>query len=168
MATLHDIIRRIRNHQTNETGWLYIAGASVDLSLTTDAELGCPNFDEEIESAGFAEDNLRPTIDIRTLTDCIEWADRLSGSNDDNAVLDIIRYYIRFDAWPETLNTPGPPPPEESIRNLDRQFADQLGPEDQSKPCRHDDCDRGTVTLSVFCHRHHFESIQNRPYPFDN
>ena len=172
MATLHDIIRRVRNRQTDEMEWLYSAGASVDLSLATDAELGCPDFeedtDEELEPAGFAERDLRSTIDVNTLTHCIEWADRLSGSNDDNAALDIIRYCIRFDAWPETLNAPDPPPAEVVIRRLDREFADQLGPEDQSKPCRRDSCNRGTVKLSAFCRRHHFENIRNRAYPFDD
>lgn len=172
MATLHDIIRRVRNRHTDESDWLYIAGALVDLSLTTETELGCPEFDEdtdeEIDPAGYAERGLRSTIDVDTVMQCIEWADRLSGTKDDTAALDIIRYYIRFDAWPETLNAPDPPPPEESLRRLDREFADSLGAEDESKPCRRDGCERGTVKLSVFCRRHHFENIRNRPYPFDD
>lgn len=172
MATVHDIIRRVRNRQTDVTEWLYIAGASTDLSLDTAADLGCPEFDEntdeEVAPAGFAELELRSTIDVGTVADCIEWADRLSGSTDDLAALDIIRYYIRFDAWPETLNAPDPPPPEESLRRLDREFADNLGPEDQSRSCRSVGCDRGVVKLSVLCRRHHFENIRNRPYPFDD
>ncbi len=172
MATLNDIIRRVRNHHTDESDWLYISGASADLSVNTEADLGCPEFDEdtdeEIEPAGFAERGLRSTIDIDTVSHCIEWADRLSGANDDTAAFEVIRYYIRFDAWPETLNAPDPPSPEDSLRRLDREFADRLGPEDPTTPCRRDGCDRGIVKLSVCCRRHHFENIRNRPYPFED
>ena len=172
MPTLQDILRRVRNSQTVQSDWLYIAGTSVELSLETEADLGCPEFEEdtneEIGPTGYKERGLRSTIDINTVMECLEWADRLSGTQDDTAALDVIRYYIRFDAWPETLNAPDPPPPEESLRRLDREFADNLGPEDDSKPCRRNGCERGSVKLSAFCRRHHFENLRNRPYPFDD
>jgi hypothetical protein len=172
MPTLLDVIQRVRNGQTDESDWLYIAGSTVDLTLDTEADLGCPEFDEdaaeEIDPPGFAERGLRSTIDVDTVSHCIEWADRLSGSRNDVAALDVIHYYIRFDAWPETLNAPAPPSPEESLRRIDRDFVDKLGPEDPSSKCRHDGCYRGVVRLSVFCRRHHFEKTRNRPYPFDD
>jgi hypothetical protein len=172
MANLLDVIKRVRSNPIDESDWLYIAGPVIDLTLETEADLGCPDFaedsDEEIEPAGFPERGLRSTIDVDTLSRCIEWADRLSGAPDDNAALDIVRYYLRFDAWPETLNAPDPPPADEVFRRLDREFSDKLGPEDSLKTCRRDGCDRGVVTLSVFCRRHHFENIRNRPYPFDD
>ena len=172
MTTLHDIILRVRNRQTDESDWLYIAGASIDLSLATEADLGCSDYDEdtdeEIDPAGFVERELQSTIDVDTVSQCIEWADRLSGKKDDDAALDIIRYYIRFDTWPQTLNAPDPPPLEESLRRIDRDFANMLGPEDAVKECRRDGCQRGTVKLSVFCRRHHFENVRKRPYPFDD
>jgi hypothetical protein len=49
----------------------------------------------------------------------------------------------------------------------DRQFYDLLGPERASIPCRDAACTRGCVPLSVFCRRHHFESIFGRRCPFD-
>jgi hypothetical protein len=169
MANLLAVINRIRSNQIDESDWLYITSSAVDLTLETEADLGCPEFDEgsdeEIEPAGFAERGLRSTIDVDTLFHCIKWADRLSGSQDDNAALDIIRCYIRFDAWPETLNAPDPPSRDEVLRRLDREFVDKLGPEDSSKKCRRDGCDRGAAKLSVFCRRHHFENIRRRPYP---
>jgi len=172
MANLLAVVKRVRSNQIDESDWLYIAGPAVDLTLQTEADLGCPDFDEdsdeEIEPAGFPERGLRSTIDVDTLSHCIEWADRLSGAPDDNAALDIIRYYIRFDAWPETLNAPDPPPADEVLRRLDREFSDKLGPEDSSKTCRRDGCERGVVSLSVFCRRHHFENVRKRPYPFDD
>ncbi|MCP5116326.1 MAG: hypothetical protein GY953_36315 [bacterium] len=172
MATLVEVIQRVRNRQTGDSGWLYIACAPTDLTLGTEAELGCPEFDEEtgeeIAPPGFAERGLQSTIDVATVSDCIEWADRLSGTVDDAAALDIIRYYIRFDAWPDTLDAPDPPSPEESLRRSDREFADNLGPEGTSKECRRDVCRRGVVKFSVLCRRHHFESVQKRPYPFSD
>jgi hypothetical protein len=172
MTTLLHVIQRVRNHQTNDEHWLYIAGDAAHLTLDTEADLGCPEFDEdtdeEIDPPGFPERGLRSTIDVDTLSHSIEWADRLSGTQDDSAALDIIRYYIRFDAWPETLNAPDPPSVDAVLRRLDREFSDKLGPEDSSKQCRRDGCERGVVKLSAFCRRHHFENIRNRPYPFDD
>jgi hypothetical protein len=172
MADLLAVIQHVRSNPIDASGWLYIAGSAIDLSLQTEADIGCPEFDEdsdkEIEPAGFAERGLRSTIDVNTLAECIVWADRLSGTQEDNAALDVIRYYIRFDAWPEKLNAPDPPPADEIMRRLDREFCDRLGPEDSSKKCRRDGCDRGVIKLSVLCRRHHFESIKKRPYPFDD
>lgn len=172
MPTLHDVIRRVRNRQTDQSDWLYISGSTVELSLKTDADLGCPEFDEDadedIDPDGYAERGLRSTIDADTVMACIEWADGLAGKEDDTAALDIIRYYIRFDAWPKELNAPDPPPWEETRSRLDREFVDKLGLEDDSKPCRRDGCEHGTVRLSAFCRRHHFENVENRPYPFDD
>jgi len=119
MATLLDIIRRVRTNRIDESDWPYIVGSVVDLALKTEADLGCPTFDEashdEIAPVGFSQCGLRSTIDVDMLSSCIEWADQLSGAPDDNAALHIIRYYIRFDAWPETLNAPDPPPPDEIL-----------------------------------------------------
>lgn len=170
MTNLAAVIKRVRSHQVDKSDWLYIAGDAVDLCLETEADLGCPEFDddtdEEVDPDGFAERELWSTIDVDTLEHCIEWADRLSGSQDDHAAADIIRYYIRFDAWPNTLNASDPPPAEEILLNLDREFCDKLGPEDLSRRCRRDGCSRGVVKLSVFCRRHHFESTKKRSYPF--
>ena len=116
----------------------------------------------------FAERGLQSTIDLQTIEDCIQWADQLSGSNGNNAALDVIRYYIRFDAYPETLNAPDPPPADEILRRLDGEFCERLGAEDSMKPCRREGCNRGAVKLSVFCRRHHFENVQKRPYPFND
>jgi hypothetical protein len=172
MTTLLQVIQRVRNGPTSDEDWLYIAGDAADLTLDTEADLGCPQFDEEtddeIDPPGFSERGLRSTIDVDTLSHSIAWADRLSGTKDESASLDIIRYYIRFDAWPETLNAPDPPSRDEVLRRLDREFVDELGAEDSSRKCRRDGCDRGVVKLSVLCRRHHFENIRNRPYPFDD
>ncbi len=170
MANLLSVIERVRTNQTDESDWLYIQSPAEKLTLQTEADLGCPESDEdsgqEIDPVGFAERRLESTIDVQTLEECITWADRLSGSQDNGAVLNVIRYYIRFDAFPETLNPPDPPSGNEILRRLDREFCAKLGPEDSSKQCRRNECNRGVVNLSVFCRRHHFENVKNRPYPF--
>jgi hypothetical protein len=170
-SNLLTVIERIRRNEVDDGDWLYIAGSADDLTLQTEADLGCPGSDEAsremIDPDGFAERGLHVTIDLPTVEDCISWGDRLAGSQDNDAALDIIRYYIRFDAWPETLNPADPPPWDEVQRGLDRKFCDGLGPEDLSNQCRREGCGRGAVKLSAFCRRHHFENIWKRAFPFD-
>ncbi len=50
----------------------------------------------------------------------------------------------------------------------DRSFYDSLVQENPSTACRSPDCNRGTVRFSIFCRRHHFESVQKRPCPFED
>lgn len=172
MTTLHAVILRIRQQQTDASDWLCIAGPAADLALETAAALSSLDFDEEtndeIAPSQFSASGLRAILDVATVAQCITWADRLSGRQDDAAAADVIRYYIRFDAWPETLNAPDPPSADETLRQFDRAFADSLGPEDHTQRCRRDGCQRGIVSFSVLCRRHHFESIKDRPYPFDD
>lgn len=172
MPSLLSIIELVRSKQADDDCWLCVAGPIRKLSLQTDAELASCEMDEmsreEILPEDFRERGLQSTIDVQTIESCIEWADQLSGSNDNGAALDVIRYYILFDAYPETLNAPDPPSREEILQRLDREFCDKLGPEDPRKPCRREGCSRGAVRLSVLCRRHHFENVQKRPYPFDD
>ena len=172
MADLLSVIERVRVNQIDGSDWLYISGPAEDLTLQTEADLGRPDFDddsgEEIAPVGFTELELWSTIDVQTLAACIEWGDALSGSRDNGAALDVIRYYIRFDGFPETLNPPDPPPAHEILRRCDRDFVDKLGTEDSLRQCRQAECIRGAVKFSVFCRRHHFENVTKRPYPFND
>ncbi|MEM7229628.1 MAG: hypothetical protein AAF432_12525 [Planctomycetota bacterium] len=162
----------MRSGRVSGEYWLYISRDAVDLTLSTMAALAYAEFDEEsdeeIDPPGFAERGLQSTIDVDTLTQSIEWADHLSGTKDDSAAIDVIRYYIRFDAWPSTLGAPDPPPAEETLLQLDRAFVEILGEENPTQTCRRDGCDRGAIQFSALCRRHHFESIKKRPCPFDD
>jgi hypothetical protein len=60
-----------------------------------------------------------------------------------------------------------PPPVEDPQLRNDRQFYDQLGPEDLSRSCKKDGCQRGAIRNSVLCKRHHFEMMERRDCPFD-
>lgn len=171
-SNLQQVIEQVRTDGFGEADWLFIAGSPEQLSLKTDADLGTMDIDEdtveEVVPQDFAERGLRSTIDAATLKQCVRWADTLAGAEDNHAALDVIRYYLRFDAWPNVLRAPDPPPAEEAQLHAARKFADSLGAEDMSKPCRREGCNRGSVRLSVHCRRHHFESVQNRPYPFED
>ena len=47
----------------------------------------------------------------------------------------------------------------------DREFYESLGPEDESRRCRHDGCMRGSVQFSLFCRDHHFRGIEGKSPP---
>ncbi len=51
---------------------------------------------------------------------------------------------------------------------IDRDFYDSLGPEDPTRTCRHEGCNRGAVKFGIFCRPHHFESLYNRSCPFEH
>lgn len=114
--TLSEIIGVVRSGAAQgDDLWLYIAGQEEALTLDTDCELAESLIDEdddyrEILPAGFEQRGLSSTIDLETLQGCIQWADRLAGVPDPAACCEVIRYYLRFDAWPERLGAPDPPP----------------------------------------------------------
>lgn len=66
------------------------------------------------------------------------------------------------------LRAADPPPVEDRQRRLDREFYEKLGPEDSSRPCKKDGCQKGAIPNGVLCKRHHFEMIQRRDCPFDH
>ena len=171
--SLQDVITKIRNREGNpDEDWLLISGDGINLGLNTDCALSMIEIDEdsgdfeEIIPADMKERGLRSTIDYETVKACIDWGDRLAGRQDDAAAAEMIRYYIRFDSWPDRLGAPDPPPPEEIIARLDFEFFDSLGHEREGTTCRREECPRGTVVFSMFCARHHFENIKKKPCPF--
>jgi hypothetical protein len=54
------------------------------------------------------------------------------------------------------------------FKSPDRAFYDLLGDERATPLCRLAECERGAITQSVFCRRHHFEKFRGRPCPFDD
>jgi hypothetical protein len=170
--SLAELIAKVRRGEADKEDWLFIAHPVESLSLHTDADIGPVHFDENADSEiippDFLKRGLHLSIDLQSFEDCIAWADRLNGSESHAAVLDILKYHLRFDSFPDRLGAPDPPPVEEIRRRLDREFYDRLGPENISNRCRHDGCLRGCVRFSVLCKVHHFESIKKRPCPFND
>jgi len=80
----------------------------------------------------------------------------------------MIRYYIRFDSWPDKLGAPDPPPAHEIIARLDREFYDALGAERPGSQCRKEGCPRGAVQFSAFCRIHQFENVKKKECPFSH
>jgi hypothetical protein len=148
--------------------WLYLPA---DKEWTLDTDGIFLNWEKEEKDTDeipiiARKQNLKEALDASTIEQAVAWADRLSGQEDDSARLDVFKYYFRFDAFPDRLGAPDPPPAEDIIRRLDRQFYDSLGEEAAETPCRHDGCTRGSLRLGVFCRIHHFENIKRKPCPF--
>jgi len=159
-------------HQASQfpDSWLYLPGDHKYWTLDTDGVFLDPDPDtgELILPSELASKGFREALDIQTIADCVNWADRLSGTQDDAMRLESFIYYFRFDAFLPRIGAPDPPPWEETQRKMDLEFYEKLGPEDLTRPCKREGCNRGAIRNSVMCKRHHFEMIKHRNCPFDN
>ncbi len=153
--------------RTLPDGWLYLPEAAVLTPDTVcllvddpDAEDGPPEaMLKEFPHEGLSTDLMEDTGEAARL---------FMDPPSDLLLIESFDYYRRFDAFLPKPGAPEPPPWEETQGRLDREFVALLGPERASPRCRHEQCDRGAVSLSALCRKHHFESIQRRPYPFDD
>jgi len=159
---LRQVFKRAKCHEIPGT-WLCLPSGS-PWTLDTEGVF----IDSESELARSEERGLVSTLDGDTIEQIVEWADRLAGTEDNSARLEVFRYYYRFDAFPDKLGAPDPPPAEEIRRRLDLQFYDSLGPETPGTRCKKEACSRGTAKFSVFCRSHHFESVEKKPCPFQH
>ena len=165
--TLREVFQHAKQ-RTLPKEWLYLPA---DLEWTPDTDgvfLDWESEDKDVDEIPLVAKrrNLRETLDDGTIEEVVDWADRLAGREDTAARLEVFRYYVRFDAFPDRLGAPDPPPADEIMRRLDREFYDSLGGERADARCRHDGCDRGTIEFSVFCRVHHFEQVRKKPCPF--
>jgi hypothetical protein len=165
--TLREVFEMAKRRNIPE-GWLYLPANSA-WELETEGLL----LDQEFEDKDRDEvplvakkQSLAETVDAETIVQVVDWADRLAGRRDDLARLDVFRYYCRFDAFPDRLGAPDPPPATEVRRLLDLKYFESLGAERPETKCQADGCDLGAIPMSVFCRRHHFEQIKKRPCPF--
>jgi hypothetical protein len=151
-------------------GWLYLP-ADTKWSPATEGhllDLSKEELDADETPLIAKRLKLQETLDVATIEQAVDWADQLAGKADDSARLEIFTYYVKFDAFPNTLGAPDPPPVEDVINKRDRQFYDSLGAERPGTKCRHDGCNRGTTRLSVFCRIHQFEQVKKKPCPFQD
>ena len=97
----------------------------------------------------------------------MESAEHLSPAPTDAQYLRAFEYYWRFDAWLPELDSEDPLTGDKAHLRDDLAFLQSLGEERMDLPCRREGCDRGAVSYSVLCARHHFESIWGRT-PFES
>lgn len=152
----------------DQDGWLCLPAGEAS-TLETDAFFWSA-FDEE----GTAEEDtvevngrwFQATLDGATVHDICTGAAALEDPQSDEVLLEALTYYFEHDAFlPERGYEP--PPWDEIQRNLDLEFWEALGEEEAGTQCRREGCEDGTIRHSVLCRRHHFESIRNRPSPFE-
>jgi hypothetical protein len=73
---------------------------------------------------------------------------------------------LRFDLSRRGRPPPDPPPSSETQARLDREFYELLGDERPEQPCQRERCERGAISHSALCRKHHFENIRGRQCPF--
>ena len=54
------------------------------------------------------------------------------------------------------------------LEHEDKQFYQSLGAEFGPEMCRHENCSRKRIDLSVMCRLHHFEMVEKRPYLYED
>jgi hypothetical protein len=137
---------------TANTECVFLADIETDDLPSTGAALGFPN-------EGLATDDLK---------DIFQCARRLVANPSDTVLVRAFNCYLKFDAYLPSIDAPDPPAPEVVLADLDKQFYQSLGDEREGTVCQKAGCGRGAVALSVFCRPHHFESIRQRPCPFQD
>jgi hypothetical protein len=169
VMTLREIFRHAKSRILPKE-WLYLP-ADAEWTLDTNGlflDWECEEKDKDDIPLVAKRNNLRETLDDGTIEQIVDWADRLAGKEDDPARLDVFRYYFRFDAFPDRLGAPDPPPAHEIMRRLDLEFYDSLGSEHAGTKCRHEGCSRSTTKFSVFCRVHQFEQVKKKTCPFQH
>ena len=157
------IIRAAGRRELGE-GWLYLPEGELAADTLCLHLVDAVGMEELAAACGYPREGLH-TDQLEGIVEC---AEQLTKDPTDAQLLRAFDYYLRFDAWLPALDAPDPPPREELMRLLDRQFYEKLGPERADVPCREPTCTRGAVTLSIHCRPHHFTSVMRRPSPFED
>lgn len=167
-GTLADYLRSLLTSDLPD-GWLHLphrnlAETTVCLFIPSDDA----EEDEDATAAKAAELGFPiEGLDNQTMQDLARGALLLDPDASDALLVRAFLYYHRFDAFLPSIDAPDPPAPEQALLKMDRDFYDSLGPESQDMRCRREGCTRGTVYLSAFCRKHHFENVRKRPCPFE-
>jgi hypothetical protein len=166
-----DIIRDSERIVTK--GWLFLPknkewtidtqGIVIDIDSLDESEVN-----ENEMPIVMEEKNLIITLDGGTLESINVCVSRLENPPSDRTLLEAFIYYYKFDAFLPEIGATDPPPTEVIVNNIDRQFYDSLGEENSNSKCKQNSCGRGMINFSVFCRVHHFESIKEKPCPFDD
>lgn len=151
-----------------EDAWLYLPN-----SLTPTANTEClivAEVDSDLEpeeiaaSLGFPQEGL----DTQTLEGVATRAAQFEKNPSETLLIESFIYYWRFDAWLPSPGAPEPPPPEVAELIEAKSFYDSLGLERSDAQCKSSGCNRGAVSLSMYCRPHHFEMVRKKPSPFSH
>jgi hypothetical protein len=151
-----------------EDAWLYLKDNSTP---TADSICLIVSYTEsELSNAQVATNEGFPQegLDTQALEDVSLCAAQFQNPPSDELLVESFIYYWRFDAW---LPEPGAPEPltgNAAIQYGFRKFYDLLGPERTNVACKKPGCNRGAISLSIYCRPHHFEMIQHIQCPFDD
>lgn len=154
MEKLIDILRKAVDSELGD-GWLYLENKEGGWDDASKGMLVDHN------QGGVAETGLIETLANYIVEDIARAAVQIEPVLSDETLLDAFNYYWVHDAFLPEKNHTAPPPPSEA----DVRFYLSLG-EERAINCKHSGCDRGAISLSVFCRIHHFEMIQQKPCPF--
>lgn len=149
---------------TLPTGWLFRSPRPDPTAVLLPS--GAFDEPEEMEAFALAAGYPCHGLDTATLEDVARGLFQLTPTPSEADYLRAYDYYAEFDAFLPALDAPDPPPVDEVLLKMDRDFYELLGRECDGASCRAEGCGRGRVALSVFCRRHHFESVKKRPCPF--
>ena len=169
---LGDLLIGIRDGKDFGRGWLFLpksrdwTARTSGLVLETD-DIDPAELDPNGEPKIVVESGLVEALDIDTINGIVEVARRLQNPPSIEVLLEAFIYYFKHDAYLPRINAPAPPPWEEVLLKMDREFYGILGEERSNTKCKRPGCTRGAITLSVFCRKHHFENVKGRPCPFD-
>lgn len=152
-------------------GWLCLVEG--ETTPQTQCALLVDTEDDELEEVAPKLGYPTLSLDTDTLEDVFHGAARLAENPSDDQLLRAFIHYCDHDAFIVDIDAPAPPPlTKRQIadwqKNLDRQFYETLGPERELVRCHTVGCQRGAISLSVFCRPHHFESVKGKPSPFDD
>lgn len=154
-------------------GWLYLSsrGAPTPDSrclLVVEDDWVKGDDDSDVPQAAVIAGYPVEGLDTATLESTASWVKQFASPPSDELLVESFNYYWRFDAFLPFPGSPDPPPAEEARLNEQRAFYECLGEERSTVSCRHQDCGRGAIELSVFCRVHHFENVRRIPCPFSD
>jgi hypothetical protein len=148
-------------------GWLYLPKrelqASTECIFIGDEEYDSDDLEAAAAALGFPNEGL----DKHDLEAVCSSAIALDANASDALLVRAFVYYLRFDAFLPSIGASDPPPRDQVLLGLDREFYESLGQEAEGTFCRREGCERGSVYLSAFCRKHHFENVRKRPCPFE-
>ena len=139
--------------------------------------LSPPTTFDEVQERCAVSDKIRPTLEkiayepnkwmsVYRCRDCgTHWAEEYPFGEQHGGGPSC--FYVIGSNNPETWLETADDLTAEIRRNYeDEMFYKSLGSEIGPEPCKHEECERKRIPLSVMCRCHHFEMVLHKPCPF--